>query len=58
MGLENVNINLSSNKKIVTNDKWQSNVENIYAIGDVSSSGLELTPVAIKEGEYAVMGMF
>jgi pyruvate/2-oxoglutarate dehydrogenase complex dihydrolipoamide dehydrogenase (E3) component len=32
-------------------------VENIFAIGDIKSGGLELTPVAIKEGEYVVEGI-
>lgn len=49
---------MAPNKKIITNEKWQSTIPNIFAIGDVNSRGLELTPVAIKEGEYLVNGLF
>lgn len=48
IGLENQNVKLDHHKKIVINEKWQSSVPSIYAIGDVSSGTPELTPVAIK----------
>lgn len=44
--------------KIPVNEKWQTKTNNIYAIGDVVSGSLELTPVAIREGKYLVHGLF
>ena len=38
------------NGKVKVSDTEQTNVENIYAIGDVIYGQLELTPVAIKAG--------
>ena len=38
------------NGKFKVSDTEQTNVENIYAIGDVIYGQLELTPVAIKAG--------
>lgn len=58
LGLEPLGVQIDKNKKIITNEKWQTKANNIYAIGDVRSNGLELTPVAIKEGEYLVNGLF
>lgn len=51
------------NKKILTNFE-QSNVENIYAIGDVvdeftaNGNALELTPVAIQAGNLLANRLF
>lgn len=39
-----------SNGKFICNDQEQTNIPNIYAIGDVLHGRLELTPVAIKAG--------
>lgn len=58
LGLENVGVELETNGKIKVNTRWQSSVESIHALGDVSSIGLELTPVAIKEGHYLAQGLF
>ena len=33
-------------------------MENIHAVGDINEGGLELTPVAIKEGAYLADGLF
>ena len=53
--LDNINANvldLEVNKegKLIVDEKWRTSVDNIYAIGDTIDSGLELTPVAIREG--------
>ena len=56
--LENAGVEFASNGKIKVNNRWQSSVDSIHAIGDVSSIGLELTPVAIKEGQYLADGLF
>ena len=39
-----------SNGKFIVNDQEQTNVPNIYALGDVLHGRLELTPVAIRAG--------
>ena len=58
LGIESLGIQIDKSRKIITNEKWQTKVANIFAIGDVKSNGLELTPVAIKEGEYLVNGLY
>lgn len=50
IGLTELGIKMDKHGKIIVNDKWQSSVANIHAIGDVASNSIELTPVAIKEG--------
>jgi thioredoxin reductase (NADPH) len=64
IGIENVGIKLNpKTNKILTNFE-QTNVKNIYAIGDVideaSANGkvLELTPVAIKAGQLLAQRLF
>jgi thioredoxin reductase (NADPH) len=48
--LENAGIKAENNGKIKVNELEQTNIDNIYAIGDVIYGKLELTPVAIKAG--------
>ena len=48
IGFDNVNVELAKNGKVIVNDKEETNVENIYAIGDILLNRLELTPVAIQ----------
>ena len=50
LNLEGVGIKVESNGKIITNKFEQTNVPNIYAIGDVAFGKPELTPVAIMAG--------
>jgi thioredoxin reductase (NADPH) len=50
-GLEAVGVNVEKNGKIKVNDVEQTNIGNIYAVGDVIYGNLELTPVAIKAGK-------
>jgi thioredoxin reductase len=38
------------NRKVIVDDKEQTNVSNIYALGDILDGRLELTPVAIEAG--------
>jgi len=52
IGFDNVNVELAKNGKVIVNDKEETNVENIYAIGDILLNRLELTPVAIQAGRY------
>ena len=49
LNLEKVNINLDNKKRIKTNDKFETNIKNIYAIGDVIS-GPMLAHKAEEEG--------
>lgn len=50
LNLESCGVKAESNGKFLVNDVEQTNVPNIYAIGDVIYGKLELTPVAIKAG--------
>ena len=49
LGLEKLGVKFSWNGAIVVNDQYQSSVESIYAIGDVTHR-INLTPVALAEG--------
>ncbi len=48
IGLENAGVELAANGAVIVDDYFQTNVENIYAIGDVIDR-MQLTPVAIAE---------
>ena len=50
LDLANAGVNVESNGKFIVNNQEQTNVPNIYAVGDVLHGRLELTPVAIKVG--------
>jgi pyruvate/2-oxoglutarate dehydrogenase complex dihydrolipoamide dehydrogenase (E3) component len=54
LNLESLGVRFDKSQKIITNQHFQTDIKNIYAIGDIKSGGLELTPVAIKEAEYLV----
>ena len=58
IGLQELGVEHDHSKKIVVNEKWQSSIDSIYAIGDVRSTSIELTPVAIKEAHYLTEGLF
>jgi glutathione reductase (NADPH) len=49
IGLEQVGVRLGPEMQVLTNDRFQSSVPSIYAIGDCTKR-FELTPVAIAEG--------
>ena len=46
---ENIGLKLGSKGEVIVNQYAQSNIANIYAVGDVTNR-LNLTPVAIREG--------
>ena len=50
LNLDNTGVTRESNGKLKVNEREQTNVKNIYALGDVIHGNLELTPVAIKSG--------
>lgn len=58
IGLEELGVKFDAAKKIVVTKKWETSVSNIFAIGDIISDARELTPIAIKEGQYLVDGLF
>lgn len=49
VGLEKVSIERADNGQIIVNERYETNVENIYAVGDITNS-FQLTPVATAEG--------
>ena len=50
LGLEETGVNLQENGAIIVNEWNQSNISNIYALGDVTDR-INLTPVAIAEAQ-------
>jgi len=57
IGLEEAGVALGDNGQILINDDYQTNVENIYAIGDVTDR-IQLTPVAIEEAMCLSSNLF
>jgi glutathione reductase (NADPH) len=53
MGLEKLGIEATAKGTIAVNHKFQTNIPNIYALGDVTG-GIELTPVALAEAMVLV----
>lgn len=58
LNLENAGVVCEKNGKFKVNDEEQTNIPNIYAIGDVIYGQLELTPVAIKAGQLLSKRLF
>jgi dihydrolipoamide dehydrogenase len=52
IGLENIGVKTGQRGEIIVNDRMQTNVEGVYAVGDVVG-GLMLAHVASKEGMIA-----
>lgn len=52
IGLDGIGLIKESNGKVKVNDIYQTNIDNVYIIGDIRAGSPELTPVAIKEGIY------
>ena len=50
LGLENAGVATNDKSAIIVDDYSQTNVENIYAVGDVTDR-VQLTPIAIREGQ-------
>lgn len=57
LGLETVNIELSSSGGIKVNDDFQTSEPSIYAVGDVIER-IALTPVALAEGQIVSRQLF
>ncbi|XP_051784995.1 thioredoxin reductase 1, cytoplasmic-like isoform X2 [Erpetoichthys calabaricus] len=59
IGLENVGVKLNEKTgKVPVNEKEQTNVPHIYAIGDILEGKLELTPVAIQAGRLLARRLY
>jgi len=50
LGLEKLGVELDKKGQVIVDDYQNTNVENVYALGDVCDKGFELTPVAIAAG--------
>ncbi|GER06515.1 glutathione-disulfide reductase [Iodidimonas muriae] len=57
LGLERAGVALDTNGAVTVDDYSRTNVENIYAVGDVTDR-IALTPVAIKEGHAFALTRF
>ncbi len=57
LGLEKLGVARRPDNAIVVDENWRTNVENIYAIGDVTDR-INLTPVAIAEGHALADRLF
>ena len=58
IGIDKIGIIPESNGKIKCNENYQTNVENVFIIGDIRYDSPELTPVAIKEGIFLANVLF
>jgi len=58
IGLENVKVELAESGKVIVNDGEETNIENVFAIGDILKDRLELTPVAIQAGRLLARRMY
>jgi len=55
IGLDTIGVTLSpTSHKVIVDADNRTSVSNVYAIGDIVEGGLELTPVAIRQGELLV----
>ena len=57
LGLSHCGVATGDGGKILVNEYYQTNVDNIYAIGDVTDR-VQLTPVAIEEGMCIANNLF
>jgi len=57
LGLENAGVAVGEKGEIKVNDQSQTNVRNIFAVGDVTDR-INLTPVAIREGHAFADSVF
>jgi thioredoxin reductase (NADPH) len=58
MGLDEIQVHRSKNKKIIGRHEQSISVPYIYAIGDVLEGVPELTPVAIQSGRVLMRRLF
>jgi thioredoxin reductase (NADPH) len=59
IGAERIGLKLNQkNGKVLVNDREETNISNIYAIGDIADGKPELTPVAIEAGHLLSQRLF
>lgn len=58
IGLENTGVTVLKNGKIPADEGEKTNVDNIYAIGDILQGKPELTPVAIQAGKLLARRLY
>ncbi|XP_066960197.1 thioredoxin reductase 1, cytoplasmic [Macrobrachium rosenbergii] len=58
IGLENINVELAKNGKVIVDNAERSSVPHVYAVGDIIEGGLELTPVAIQAGKLLAKRLY
>lgn len=52
------NLDFIENGKVKVDENYQTNIDNIFCIGDAVENSLELTPIAIKEAELLTKFLF
>jgi len=57
LGLDNIGVKMDKENKIIVKNE-QTNIPNIYALGDIISGGLELTTVAIMAGRLLIRRLY
>lgn len=57
LGLNNAGVTHKENGQIIVNDNYQTNIQHIYAVGDVTDK-IQLTPVALAEGHVLADRLF
>lgn len=57
LGLEKAGVQLDTSGAVIVDDYSRTNVDNIYAVGDVTDR-IALTPVAIKEGHAFALTLY
>ena len=57
LGLEAIGVELTSSGAIAVDEKFRTNIDNVYALGDVIDR-FQLTPVAIAEGMVVARNLF
>ena len=57
LGLNAAGIDHKTNGQVIVNDAYQTNIDHIYAVGDVTNR-VNLTPVALAEGHWLADHLF
>lgn len=58
LGIENIELQATKSGKLVADERDKTNVDNVFAIGDVVDGRLELTPTAIMAGKLLSRRLF
>lgn len=58
IGLDKLDVKLAKSGKVVVDEREQSSVSHIYAVGDIIEGGHELTPVAIQAGRLLAKRLY